>query len=133
MRTRKIVTSFLRFEGRILLLKRSGRVSTYRGKWAAVSGGLEKGETPLARARKEIEEETGLKPRAFKIAKRGEPFSLEDRHLGIKWIIHPFLFTAKSGRIKLDWEHTAFRWVKPEELSRYPAVPKLYEALKRLL
>jgi 8-oxo-dGTP pyrophosphatase MutT (NUDIX family) len=133
MQTRKIATSFLQFEGRILILKRSGKVSTYRGKWAAVSGGIEKGEEPLARAQKEIEEETGLEPRAFKIARKGKPFAMEDRRLGVKWIIHPFLFTAKTGRIKIDWEHAEFKWIKPEELAHYETVPKLAESLKRLL
>jgi len=52
-----IVTSFLRFQGKILLLQRSSKVGTYKGKWAGCSGYLEKDEDPFPRAVTEIQEE----------------------------------------------------------------------------
>ena len=59
MKQREIVTCFLRHEGLVLLLKRSGRVRTHRTKWAGVSGSIE-AATPLEQAIREIREETGV-------------------------------------------------------------------------
>ena len=56
---KKVVTSFIRHRGKILVLRRSEKVGTYKGKWAGVSGYLED-PTPLAQALREINEETGL-------------------------------------------------------------------------
>ncbi|MCD6467174.1 MAG: NUDIX domain-containing protein, partial [Methanomicrobia archaeon] len=55
-----VVTSFLSFDNKILILKRSEKVSTYKGKWAGISGYIED-ETPLEAAQREIFEELGLK------------------------------------------------------------------------
>jgi len=53
-----VVTAFLQYAGRILLVQRSGRVGSYQGRWSAISGYLEDA-TPLAQACREIREETG--------------------------------------------------------------------------
>ena len=60
MEYKPVVTAFLRSEELILLLRRSSKVGTYKGKWAAVSGFLEGDEDPLERAETEIAEEVGL-------------------------------------------------------------------------
>jgi 8-oxo-dGTP pyrophosphatase MutT (NUDIX family) len=133
MRTAEIVTSFLEFGGKILILKRSDKVSTYRGLWAAVSGSIESGENPLESAAREIEEETGFRRNEFLLAKEGESFSFIDNELKIRWVIHPFLFTTKTGKVRIDFEHREFRWIRPAELSNYQTVPKLDESLLRVL
>ena len=56
---REVVTAFLRHAGKILLVRRSGKVGSYQGCWSAISGYLED-STPLAQAQREIAEETGL-------------------------------------------------------------------------
>ena len=56
-----IVTSFLKDNEKILLLKRSNEVKSMKCLWAGISGILEKNETPLSRAKIEIFEETGIK------------------------------------------------------------------------
>ena len=78
-----VVTCFLLRAGphgrdELLILRRSGRVRTYRGRWAGVSGYLESARTgaglgeppepgarppsPEDQARREVQEETGLSP-----------------------------------------------------------------------
>ncbi len=133
MHTNEIVTSFLKFGDKILILRRSGKVSTYRGLWGGVSGFIEEGENPLERAVKEIKEETGLKEYEFELLKEGRSFSFEDEEVDTKWIVHPFLFRAKTKRIKIDREHFEFKWIRPEDLPKYFTVPKLEESLKRVL
>ena len=56
---RSVATSFLTYRGKILVLKRSGKVGSYQGAWAGVSGYVEEDEQPLDTALKEVEEETG--------------------------------------------------------------------------
>ena len=56
----KIVTSFLKNDDKILILKRSDMVKSMKGLWSGVSGIIEKDEKPLMRAKIEIFEEVGL-------------------------------------------------------------------------
>jgi len=53
--------------------------------------------------------------------------------LNRKWIVHPFLFHVKAPeKIKIDWEHTEVKWIKPRELAKYKTVPGLDKALARV-
>ncbi|MEM5871743.1 MAG: NUDIX pyrophosphatase [Candidatus Aenigmatarchaeota archaeon] len=133
MQERKVAVCFLKFKNKILLVKRSRKVSTYPKLWGAISGSIEENEKPLERAKKEIEEETGLKKSDMKLLKKGKPFVYIDRNIKIKWIIHPFLFKIRTDKIKLDWEHENMEWIRPENLKRYKTVPKLNESLRRVL
>lgn len=132
MKERSVVTCFLRSGGRILLVKRSGRVGSYPGRWAGISGYVER--TPDEQALKEIREETGLDESDVKLVKKGEPMEVLDEKLGVKWLVHPYLFeVCAPSKIKLDWENVEMRWVAPEEVGNYSTVPKLKEALERVL
>ncbi|MEE9323133.1 MAG: NUDIX pyrophosphatase [Candidatus Aenigmarchaeota archaeon] len=135
MQVNEVVTSFLKFEGKILILRRSESVSTYKGRWGGVSGFIEEGEEPVERATKEIKEETGLKKGDLELLGEGKSFSFgdEDEEINIKWIVHPFLFRTKTKKIKINREHFEFKWIRPEELVKYFTVPKLEKSLKRVL
>jgi 8-oxo-dGTP pyrophosphatase MutT (NUDIX family) len=128
----RVVTCFLEHKGRILILRRSQQVETYRGRWAGVSGVIE-AASPLEQALREISEETGLGPRDVELLREGEPLEVEDRDGGVVWLVHPFLFRVKDpSRIRLDWEHTEHRWVEPKELAHLDTVPRLKDAWERL-
>ena len=58
LKEKKVVSCFIECRGCLILLKRSHRVGTYRGKWATVSGYLEK--PPDEQALTELQEEAGL-------------------------------------------------------------------------
>lgn len=134
--TTAVVTSFLLRRGpggpRLLLLRRSARVGTYRGRWAGISGYLE-GPEPLRQALREIEEEAGLSPEDVRLLRAGEPLPVPDPALGRRWLVHPFLFELLPGRaLRLDWEHTCARWARPETVFLLPTVPRLPETLQRV-
>jgi len=129
---KKVVTSFLRAEQQILLLRRSAKVGTHRGQWSGVSGYLEGDEPPLTRAITEIREELGLPVESIELVRAGEILRGFDEGTDTVWIIHPFLFQSKSRTIELDWENTEYRWVNPEELMSYDTVPKLIQTLDRV-
>jgi 8-oxo-dGTP pyrophosphatase MutT (NUDIX family) len=136
MREASVVTCFLLRRGRggdeVLLLRRSDRVSTYRGLWAGVSGYLE-ADTPLEQAYRELEEEVGLARDDVRLIAEGEPLVLPDESIGVRWTVHTFLFEAlRPERVRLDWEHTESRWLRPEELAALETVPGLAEGFRRL-
>ena len=118
-----VVTSFLEDpDGRILLLRRSKQVGTFQGRWAGVSGFLEAG-TAEAQAYTEIQEETGLTPGALHLERAGRIIYARDgRRI---FSVHPFRFSTRSVKIRLDWEHSEAEWVDPTELARRDVVPKL--------
>ena len=132
LKEQEVVTCFLESDNEILILRRSGRVGTYQGRWAGVSGYMEK--TPDKQAMTDIEEETGLSREDVKMIKRGKPLTAEDEKLGVKWVIHPYLFHIKDrSKIRIDWEHKEMRWIKPEDIGKYKTVPKLKEALDQVI
>jgi len=127
-----VVTSFLASCHQILLLRRSDRVGSHRSKWSAVSGYLEGTEQPLSRAVTEVREELGLSAEQFNLVRVGEILRAYDEENDTVWIIHPFLFEARSKSVKLGWENTDYRWVAPAQLPSYDTVPKLRETLDRV-
>jgi 8-oxo-dGTP diphosphatase len=132
LREKKVVTCFLESGGEILILRRSGEVGSYRGSWAGVSGYIE--STPDEQALTEIEEETSLGKGEVALIRKGRPLEVEDKGLGIRWVVHPYLFRIKErSKIRIDWEHREARWIKPEDIDSYPTVPKLKEALRRVI
>lgn len=126
-----MVTCFLESNGEILLLRRSEQVGSYQGRWAGVSGYMEK--TPDEQALIEIEEETSLRREDLKLMKKGEPLAVEDDNLGVRWVVHPYLFHIKDrGKVKIDWEHKEARWIEPKDIGNYETVPNLKETLDRV-
>lgn len=130
---KNVVTVFLSYHGRVLLLRRSDRVGSYRGRWAGISGYVEQHEDPLNRALKEISEEVNLTRDEVSLAKMGQPLPALDENLHTLWVVHPFLFLTSHPRINLNWEHDAYRWTSTKDLHSFETVPKLEEALDRLL
>ena len=56
----KVVTCLLMKDSKLLILKRSDKVSTYKGLWGGVAGYIEEHEEPYETALKEIKEEVGI-------------------------------------------------------------------------
>ncbi|MHA1264446.1 MAG: NUDIX domain-containing protein [Candidatus Helarchaeota archaeon] len=129
---RHVVTSFLRYQGKILLLQRSSKVGTYQGRWAGCSGYIENDESPYKRALIEIKEELQLDPENLQLIKEGTLLEVEDEEKAVLWLVHPFLFEISSNQIQIDWEHKNYKWISPDEIDQYPTVPKLKEAFERV-
>ena len=130
----KIVTSFLKNDDKILILKRSDMVKSMKGLWSGVSGIIEKDEKPLMRAKIEIFEEVGLEEIHIKLLKESEQLKGESpQYRNHKWEIFPFLFEAKNTDIKLNWENSEYKWIKVEEIKEFETVPNLEQILFRLL
>lgn len=128
-----VVTVFLTHGSKILVLKRSREVGTYKGHWAGVSGYLES-EDPLKQAYTEMAEEVGLSKQDLTLVKAGNPLEIVDDAQNRAWRVHPFLFSVhEPDKIRLDWENIAMRWILPEEIDQLKTVPALKEALDRVI
>jgi ADP-ribose pyrophosphatase YjhB (NUDIX family) len=127
-----VVTVFLTHRSKILVLKRSRAVGTYKGHWAGVTGYLESNNA-LAQALTEMAEEVGLGEEDVTLLKAGKPLEIVDRTQDRAWRVHPFLFAVhEPDKIRLDWENIAMRWILPEEIDQLKTVPALRETLERV-
>jgi len=128
-----VVTVFLTHRSKILVLKRSREVGTYKGHWAGVSGHLES-KDPLKQAYTEMAEEVGLGKQDVTLVKAGKPLEIVDDAQDRAWRVHPFLFAVhEPDKIRLDWENIARRWILPEEIDQLKTVPALKETLDRVI
>jgi len=89
-----IVTSFIKNNDKVLILKRSDKVKSMKCLWAGVSGIIEKNDTtPLDRAKTEILEETGINEEEIELLKANERIKIEAaQYKNHEWNIFPFLF-----------------------------------------
>ena len=132
----QVVTCLLEHDGKILLLKRSDQVGTYRGLWAGIAGYVEELEAPYETAIKEIREEAGITVDALELVRKGDPIEFSDTYEGRRynWVVYPFLFHVQSKElVRIDWEHEEYRWVHPSEVRKLDTVPGLDEVVKQLL
>jgi len=134
MHSTKIVTSFIKDNEKLLILKRSDKVKSMKGLWAGISGIIEKNEVPLKRARIEIFEEVGITEDVITLVRSAEEMRVNSpQYKNHEWEIFPFLFEAKNPIIKLNWENSEFKWITVEELENYDTVPSLQKVLFNLL
>lgn len=134
MRSTKIVTSFIKDNDKFLILKRSEQVKTMRGLWAGISGIIEGNEEPLTRAKIEIFEELGIPENKIQFLKSAEKMKVHSpQYQNHEWEIFPFLFESKNPSIKLNWENSEYRWIKPDEITNFKTVPSIDKVLFSLL
>jgi len=112
-----VVTVIVRRQDKILIMKRSNKVNTYKEHWAGASGGMLPGENPADAASRELREETGIIVTPKQMTVQGEPVYARDG--GTLWKVFPFLVDVEAEDVKIDWEHDEYRWITLPELDRY--------------
>ena len=134
MRSTRIVTSFIKNNNKILILKRSEKVRTMKGLWSGVSGIIENNEKPRDRAVIEIFEEVGIEKWKISLIKTIEKMKISSpQYENHEWEVFSFLFKTNETKIKLNWENSEFKWITPKELKNYQTVPSLEKILVNLL
>lgn len=123
---KKAVVVFLMHKGKLLILKRSEKVGSFRGKWGAVGGHLERENLPLEQAYLEVVEETGIPAGKLRLVRAGSPKHVDD------WLVYPFLFESETDKVKIDWEHTEYKWIEPSQLKDFEIVYQLDLTLFRV-
>ncbi|KAJ5316500.1 hypothetical protein N7508_001008 [Penicillium antarcticum] len=143
LQKRRVVSVFLFSKNQVALFRRSEKVRTYAHYLAPISGSLDLGESPLAAAWRELEEETTLSLRDVDLYRQGIPYVFADDSVNREWTIYPFAFRLKSRNegghggeaIRLNWEHQTWGWYDPagiENSDRFEGVPRLKDSLRRV-
>ena len=129
-----VITVFIKYKDEILILKRSDKVSTYQGRWNTVAGYLDELKPIYEKILEEINEEIGVKKENILSYKIGKSYTFKDIKVNKTWIVYPVIVELKNKPdIKLDWGHTEYKWIKPDELIKYKMVSKIEESLRRAL
>ena len=117
-KTSMVVTSVLKNQNEVLVLRRSMKVKTMQEKWAGVSGYLEKNEDLLSRALIEIYEETRINKDELILRKIFNQFGVQI-HNELMIIIQPFCFVSNTRNVVLDWEHSDYYWMNKKEMDNF--------------
>ena len=129
-----VITVFVKHKDKILILKRSNKVRAYQGKWNTVAGYLDELKPIRDKILEEMQEELGISEDNILSIHIGEIYKFTDVGINKTWITHPVLVELKNiPKIKINWEHTEYKWIKPEELTNFDIVLNLEENLKRVL
>jgi len=133
--TQVVTVLLINEKEKLLILKRSNKVRTYKGLWGGVAGYVEEKEKPYETAIKEIKEEVGLEKDDIEFIKQLDPISFTDfyEEKRYDWTIFPFLFKIKEKRkIKIDWEHSKYKWISPSQIQKFDTVPHLKEIVSKM-
>ncbi len=112
----------------ILLLKGAPNKRLWADQYNGIGGHMEAGETPAASARRELEEETGLRVAALDLS--GIVHIALPKPPGI--VLFVFVGSAPQGELMASEEGTPI-WVERERLATLPLVEDLPELLPRVL
>jgi len=132
--TAPVITIFICLEDKVLLLKRSEKVLTYKGKWNTVAGYLDE-VTPIRdKVLEELSEELGIIKKDISLIKIGESYTFSDPIAKKTWIIYPVKVELYHDvAIVLDWEHTEYVWINPKDIDMFDTVPNAKISLKKAL
>lgn len=104
---------YIEENGAYLMMHRIKKVNDEnRDKWVGVGGKLEEGESPFDCARREILEETGIKPLGLEY--RGIVTFVSDLY-GTEYM-HLFTANGYDGEINYDSVEGKLEWVKKEDV-----------------
>jgi len=129
-----VLTCFVKHGDKLLLLRRSDQVGTYRGQWNTVAGYLDELKPLVNKIREELREELGVTLAEDAHVTVGIPYEFRDDAINRTWIVHPVLVTVDQPLTpRLNWEHTEYAWISPADLVHFDTVPRLAESLRRVL
>lgn len=129
-----VITVFVKYKDEMLILKRSNKVHTYKGFWNTVAGYYDEFKPLKKKALEELFEETTITKKYIKYVKPGKMFRMHDKKINRIWHVNPVLVVLKKKpKIKIDFEHTEYRWIKPSEIKNYKVVPNLMNGLREVI
>lgn len=123
------IAAFFENDVKFLLLKRASHLKTYPNIWQVITGTIEKGETALNCALREIEEETGIIARDIWTIPYITQFFDSKRDL-----IHSSpvfgVIVQSNIEINISDEHQDFLWLSITEAEDKLVLPTHIEAMK---
>ena len=99
--------------GLLFLLLKRAKTKMYEHIWQGVAGKIEKGEKSWEAAKRELQEETGLKPDKMFIVDHVSKFyeQMDDRIN----LVPVFGIEVNTQEVVLSDEHSEYKWVKIDE------------------
>lgn len=114
-------------EGRILLMKRTNEPA--KGLYWYPGGRIKRGQSLEEALKEQVKEETGLSQSQVEVIKVASVDSVlfKSRHtININFLLKK----KKDSEVKLDPQHSDFKWLKPEEFDKEKLDPYLTWVLK---
>ncbi|HJM12003.1 MAG TPA: NUDIX pyrophosphatase [Candidatus Marinimicrobia bacterium] len=100
-------------DGLLFLILKRAKTKRYEHLWQGVAGKIEAGETAPEAAKRELMEETGLKPKHMFVADHVSRFY--EAHGDRINLVPVFGIEVDSDQITLSDEHCDYKWVTLEE------------------
>lgn len=114
------VVVFVMYDEKLLLLKRSDQVRSYKNKWDVIAGFYDEFVEPEEKALEELREEAGIVAEDIELLKPGKLFARHDEALNGTFYNVPVLVRLKTQKeIVLDFEHTEYAWTTFDQLKNY--------------
>ena len=118
-------------EGRVLLVKRGHAPGL--GLWSVPGGLVDLGETTVEAARREVEEESGLKVRIAGLVGILDRVTRDaDDRVRYHWVLIDYLaFPESNDTITAGSDAAEVRWVTIDEVERLPITEGLVDMIQR--
>ncbi len=114
------------YNNRLLIAKRSDKVSIGQGKWSVLTGHLDRAVPIREIILEELKEEFGIDEEEVEIIKEKEVIEFQMPKSDVKLIaLFVEVYLGRESKIVLDWEHTEYKWITQEEMSNYEFMPQL--------
>lgn len=126
---KEVVSSVVSRNGKCILEKRFDTSHSYPGCWSLVAGKVEKGETPVDAARREILEETSIK--VGKPLGSMEPLYVREGKTLFK--VFCFHFDAGDQEVVLNGENETYMWASIEDAEKLKTVTDTLLVMKTFL
>lgn len=127
-----VINCLVKYQDKILVVRRSKELNFYPGYWNGISGFLDDRKSLKEKVAEEISEELGLPKNKIKQISLGEIFDQEEPKYKKTWIVHPVLVEVTTDKIKLDWEAMDYQWLLPKEIRKLKLLPGFDHVLEKL-
>ncbi|MBL7045765.1 MAG: NUDIX domain-containing protein [Parcubacteria group bacterium] len=128
-----VLIVFVRCGDKHLILKRGDKVLAYKNLWSSVAGFIDDDKDLEDKIVEELSEEIGVTKERIKSVKKGEVYTFQDKESDRDWVRHLYLVEVADEEVVLDWEHTDYVWISPNEIKDYETTPRLEEDLKKVM
>ena len=107
----RVVATILKYNDKILILKRGENAPWMPNKWNLPGGMVDPGEDLKTAATRECQEETGITPKNLNfLTKLGKS-------------VYIFVGETNSPNVKIDYESSSFAWIGKNDVNKYTFVP----------
>jgi len=93
--------------------------------WSLPGGHIMIGETPYHAAKRELEEEVGIKAKTLSYVGTRKTFN--------NYTMYLYICDDFDGDVELNFEHSDYKWVKLDEIDDYKCTPKLKQYVAEAL